>query len=347
MDPAKKRAIEELIKKYRGEEGERAALLPVLEEFEEQDVTVICGQKSTMELVEDAISRELAQDQLAAIDRSIVLVEKTAEAFGIDLDMPAVEAEVQSTITSFLGQVGPQPVAAMRATLTAVQQAPPPPGLNRYHRDQRKKTAAMLMDILNTTTLGQLDLSKELRVKYMMKHLNKTKKEHDLIIVKPDSRTIGQFEVKAMVTKQNREVHEAINQLKGGRDEFARVHGHVLDAQWTYLGAVCLPNLPPHLKAEVVRDLKICPSCSAYLLVGDMKAPVETLLKTAFPPGSHFPDKSVWRPQYKAVTSRLLAMDHLVQPVQEVKRITGRTDEIVPAFTSGLVLTNLNFLFFK
>ena len=99
MDPAKKRAIEELIKKFRGEEGERAALLPVLEEFAQQDVTVICGQKSTLELVEDAIRRELAQDQLAAIDRRIVIVEKTAEALGINLDMPAVEAEVQSTIT--------------------------------------------------------------------------------------------------------------------------------------------------------------------------------------------------------------------------------------------------------
>ena len=69
MDPAKKRAIEELVKAFRGEEGERAALLPVLEEFAHQDVTVICSQKSTLELVEDAISRELAQNQLAAIDR--------------------------------------------------------------------------------------------------------------------------------------------------------------------------------------------------------------------------------------------------------------------------------------
>ena len=143
-----------------------------------------------------------------------------------------------------------------------------------------------------------------------------------------------------MVTKQTGEVKEAINQLRGGRDEIARVHGHVLDAQWTYLGAVCLPNLPPQLKPEVVRDLKICQSCSAYLLVGDMmvgdmKAPVETLLQTAFPPGSQFTDDWSWRRQYKAVTSRLLAMDHLIQPIPEVKRITGRNEDIVPAFTAG------------
>jgi hypothetical protein len=341
MDPAKKRAIEELIKKFRGDEGERAALLPVLEEFDQQDVTVICGQKSTLELVEDAIGRELAQDQLAEIDRRIVTVEKTAEAFGITLDIAAVEAEVRSTITTFLRQTGPQPVAAMIARVTAVQQAAPPSGLNRHQRDQRKKTAAMLLAILNKTPLGQLDLSKELKVELMKKKLNQSKKEHDVIYIKGDCRTIGQFEVKAMDTKQTGEVKEAIKQLRGGRDELARVHGHVLDTQWTYLGAVCLPNLPPHLKSEVVRDLKICQSCSAYLLVkdmmvGDMKAPVETLLQTAFPPGSHFPDKTTWRRQYKAVTSRLLAMDHLIQPIPEVKRITGRNEEIVAAFTPGL-----------
>ena len=141
-----------------------------------------------------------------------------------------------------------------------------------------------------------------------------------------------------MVAKQNREIQEAINQLKGGRDEFARVHGHVLDGQWTYLGAVCLPNLPPHLKSEVVHDLKICPSCSAYLLVGPMKVPMETLLQTAFPPGSNFPDELTWRDQYKGVTSRILAMDHLIQPIPEVQRITGRTEDFVPAFTEGWIL---------
>ena len=286
--------------------------------------------------MEDAIRRELAQDQLTAIDRRIAIVEKTAEAFGINLDMPAVEAEVQSTSTDFLGQTGPQPVADMIARVTAVQQAPPPPGLNKFQKDRRKKSAAMLLDILNATKQVQMDL--ELKVKIMMTHLNKTKKEHDLIFLKADSKTIGQFEVKAMVTKQNREVQEAITQLRGGMDEFARVHGHVLDAQWTYLGAVCLPNLPPRLKSEVVRDLNICPSCSAYLLVGPMKVPMETLLQTTFPLGSHFPDKLTWRAQYKAVTSRILAMDHLIQPIPEVQRITGRTEDIVPAFTEGWII---------
>ena len=230
-------------------------------------------------------------------------------------------------------------MAAMVARVTGIQQAPAPPGINRFQREQRKKTTKMLLEILNAATEPQLDMSKELKINMMTKELNKMKKEHDQIFILPASRTIGQFEVKAMRDKSNGEVLDAINQLKGGRDELARVHGHVLDAQWTYLGAVCLPNLPLHLKPEVVRDLKICPSCSDYLLVppvvGDMKAPVETLLQTSFPPGSTFPDESVWRPQYKAVTWRLLAMDHLIQPIPEVERITGRREPIVAAYTEG------------
>ena len=131
MDPAmaaKRKAIEDLTKKYRGEEAERAALLPLLEEFKDQDVTVICGQKSNMELVEDTISKELANDQMTQCDREITVVGKTAKVFGISLDIPDIEAEVQTMMTEFLGQGGPQPVATMKARMVAVQQVKPPPG---------------------------------------------------------------------------------------------------------------------------------------------------------------------------------------------------------------------------
>ena len=333
--PDKRKAIEDLMKKYRGEEAERAALLPLLEEFKDQDVTVICGQKSNMELVEDTISKELANVPMSQCDREISVVEKTAKVFGISLDIPDIEVEVQNMMTEFLGLGGPQPVATMKARLVAVQQVESPPGLNKFQKKIRKKNIAKLIDILDKTTLTQLDMSKELKLRLMTKNLNQMKKEHDLVFIRPASRTIGQFEVKAMRDKANGEVLEALNQLRGGRDELARVHGHVLDHQWTYIGAVCLPNLPLHLKAEVVQDLGICHSCSSYLLVGPMKTPVENLVQNLFPPSSSFPDEWVWRPQYKAVTSRLLAMDHLVKPIPHVERITGRRDPIVAGYTEG------------
>ena len=333
MDPAKRKTLEDLMKKNCGEEAERATLLPLLEEFKDQDVTVICGQKSNMELVEDTISKELAKDAMTQVNREMAVVEKTAQVFGISLDIPDIEAEVQNMMAEFLGLVGPQPVATMVTRMVAVQQVGSPSGTNRFQKEKRKKDIAMILDILNTATVTQLDMSKELKLRLMTKNLNRMKKEHDLVFIRPESRTIGQFEVKAMRDKSNREVLEALNQLRGGRDELTRVHGHVLDHQWTYVGAVCLPNLPIHLKAEVVRELGICHSCSSYLLVGPMKAPVENLLRNLFPPSSSFPDESVWRPQYEAVTSRLLAMDHLVKPIPDVQRITGRKDPIVAGYT--------------
>ena len=156
-----------------------------------------------------------------------------------------------------------------------------------------------------------------------------------------------QTEVKSMKAKQNHEVTKALKQLLGGKEEYARIHGHVLDPDWTFVGVVAFPNLSVALKAEIVRDFKICSDCSAYLLVGAMEPAVDNLLKTTFFQGLEFRDEVVWRQQYKTLTSRLLAMDHLIQPIPEVQRITGRTQEIVPAFTSGLVLTNFNFLFFE
>ena len=106
-------------------------------------------------------------------------------------------------MTEFLGQGGPQPVATMKARMVAVQQVPAPPGLNKFQKGIRKKNIAKLIDILDKTTLTQLDMSKELKLRLMTKNLNQMKKEHDLVFIRPASRTIGQFEVKAMRDKSN------------------------------------------------------------------------------------------------------------------------------------------------
>ena len=110
------------------------------------------------------------------------------------------------------------------------------------------KNIKALLDILNATTLTNMDVFKDLKHRMMTKELNLMKKEHDLLYIKPDCRTIGQVEVKSMSSKQNNEVLKALEQLKGGKEEIARAHGHTLDNQWTFIGVVCLPELPPHLK---------------------------------------------------------------------------------------------------
>merc|ERR1719458_1248663 len=63
-DPAKKCLLEELVKKYRGEEGERLAVLPLLEWLEHRDATIILGQKNMLELFHQQMEQELSRDLL-------------------------------------------------------------------------------------------------------------------------------------------------------------------------------------------------------------------------------------------------------------------------------------------
>ena len=92
---------------------------------------------------------------------------------------------------------------------------------------------------------------KELKHIEMRKKLNMNKKEHDIVFLKPHHKTIGHLEVKAMLDQQSGEVKKALSQLKGGKEEMARAHGHTLDEQWRYLGVICLPKLSSHLKEKI------------------------------------------------------------------------------------------------
>ena len=56
MDPAKKKTIEELVKKHKGEEAERQTLLSLDELFHRQVGTLILGQKSNLNLIEQSIN---------------------------------------------------------------------------------------------------------------------------------------------------------------------------------------------------------------------------------------------------------------------------------------------------
>ena len=157
--------------------------------------------------------------------------------------------------------------------------------------------------------------------------------------IKPHHKTIGHIEVKAMKKQQNHEVTKALEQLEGGREEIKRAHGHLLDTEWSYIGAICLPNLSESLKTNICKNLKICNYCSDYILVGEdskMKLAMDTLLQTCFPPGSECSDEMVWREQYRNLASRILALEHLTPPVSQVKRLTGREEQVTAAFNEGL-----------
>ena len=81
-------------------------------------------------------------------------------------------------------------------------------------------------------------------------------------------------------------------------------------------------------------NLNACDYCADFVLVGDLQAPMKSLLDTSF--ASEFPDEAIWRDQYKKLASRILAMQHMnISNVSTVKRITGREGEVVAAFTEG------------
>ena len=133
---------------------------------------------------EDTITKVLAHDPMTQYNKEMAVVEKMAEVFGISLDIPAIKAEVQNMMIELLGLVGVQSVQAMRTRMVAVQQVVPPPGLNRFKREQRKKNIDMILDILNEATCTQLDMSGELQLRLMKKKLNQMKgKPHKTRVV--------------------------------------------------------------------------------------------------------------------------------------------------------------------
>ena len=132
----------------------------------------------------------------------------------------------------------------------------------------------------------------------MLKKLNKSKKEHDIIFVKPHHKTIGHVEVKAMTDLQNHEVLKALDQLEGGKEEMLRAHGHLLDPNWSYLGIICLPTLPQADKPTMCGNLKICNHCADYILVGNVvNTEMKSHLNTHFSSSTEFPDVAVLRDQ--------------------------------------------------
>ena len=331
--------LDKLVDKFRGEEGERLAVLPLLEWLGDKtatnrDAQVIIGQKSTMNLFEQRIEQELSAFQLSPVEKNIALVQIVAWCMGIDLDTPSMDQQVEDFMKEYVGQLGLQSVAGMKHRLENLPV--PASGLNRDGRAQRKKNISELKHILNNCNQPDLDMFLDIKHILLRRALNKIKKEHDIIFVKPHHKTIGHVEVKAMTDlDQKNEVTSALKQLEGGRDEMLRAHGHLLDSEWSYLGIICLPNLPQNGKATMCKNMHVCNYCADFILVGDVNREMKSLLETHFPLGSEYPDEPVWRRQYKELASRILAMEHLGPPMSMVKRITGRERKVVGGFTEG------------
>ena len=342
MDPAKAKTIAELLNKHQGEEAERLTLLPLIERLGQEVGTLILGQKSNLDLIEQTMKQEMLGDFPDERDRGIKTIEKVVETVGLDLGIPKLEQETNDIMLEFFGNPRPSSIADMSL---AVKSSSNPTNLNKFERKRREKNQKMLLSILSNPNIINMDLNetlkcifKDLKLELMKKELNRHKKEHDIIFIKPKHKTIIHVEVKAMQDTHTREVTRALNQLRGGKEEMKRIHGHVLDAEWTYFGAVSLPNLQPNQKLTICQNLNICQACAQFILVGDQHGNLEpaltSLLNTHFSTAPLYENTSMWR-QYQKLASRMLAMEHLTLPVSSVKRITGREEPVVSAFTDG------------
>ena len=70
MDPAKAKTIAELLNKHQGEEAERLTLLPLIERLGQEVGTLILGQKSNLDLIEQTMKQEMLGDFTDERDRA-------------------------------------------------------------------------------------------------------------------------------------------------------------------------------------------------------------------------------------------------------------------------------------
>jgi 2C-methyl-D-erythritol 2,4-cyclodiphosphate synthase len=249
LDPKKKKTLEEMQKKYGGERGEVEVMTAVMNAMAGQEGLVMLGHKTALSLVEDIFRKELEKKTLSDEDRNMEVVEKLFSYIGVTLDKPLLQAETKKDVLQYFGKLGPQAVVDIENTI-AVQRAITDG--NKWDREKRRRDMDTLQRAVDDSKASSspnstLDPLSPLLQAKTMAFLNKMKREHDITIVRPEFKTVAQIEVKAVgkdKTKRHKIVLEsALKQLKGGKEELKRMHGHLLDTDWSYIGFIALTNL--------------------------------------------------------------------------------------------------------
>ena len=80
---------------------------------------MILSQKSMLTLFHQQMEQELSGDLLLPepVDKKIAVVEKVAESAGMDLDIAALELQVENLMIEYVGQLGLQAVTVMKSRL--------------------------------------------------------------------------------------------------------------------------------------------------------------------------------------------------------------------------------------
>ena len=100
--------------------------------------------------------------------------------------------------------------------------------------------------------------------------------------------------MKDNVGKINQIMEYALKQLQGGKEEARRLHGHLLDAYWSFIGIIALPNLTSQQRDDICQAKQICQYCKQFILV-DIIPEMNQVFSSLFT--TKFTDELVWGPQ--------------------------------------------------
>ena len=337
LDPAKKKILQEMQKKYGGEKGEAEVMVAVMDAMAGQEGLVMLGHKTALSLVEDTFRKELEKAAVPEEDRQMEVLEKLFSYIGVTPDRSKMQGEAEKEVLQYFGSLGVQTGAAVESTIAR----------QRVNVDGNKHDKARMRHTMNTLQKAVddnnakaipdtfLNPTQILLLAKMKTELNKMKREHDITIVRPSEKTVTQIEVKAVEKEKNRRnkiVQSALKQLEGGKEELQRLHGHLLDATWSYVGLIALTNLTSKERDEMCREKNFCRNCKQFILVDVPKelADLSTQLTMANSPCQ---EEQVWRPQSRLLMGRLVSLESLVPSLRTMERITGAKEGVTGAFT--------------
>ena len=329
-DPQRERILKELCNKFRGEQGEEKVFLPLYEHLGKEDVLgLVMSHKTGYKLIEKKMEEEMTKDFAnygKPTDTDCFLVEvlcRVSQAVGVQVDLPAIDASICQFFTpGLLTIVNVQ--QEMHAQLARTDGT-------KHEREKRKKDMKRVKDMVEENSRkpspeSYLNPSSHLKVLKVQQNLNQHMKEHDTVVIHPEQKTVLQIEVKAAESRSSSgPINGALKQITGGLEELMRLHSHVLDQDWTFLGAVALPNVSVADKDDVCRRVGICMSCRDYILVGDMSLAIPHFLGQVFPTSRAFPDRPVWKMSHQRLMERLAALVHLAPALPAMQKITGET----------------------
>ena len=344
MHPDKKKIFAELQTRFRGDDGEEKVLIPLLQIMTKQECgSVIHSHKTGFSLLqktfENAVIKDKPKMSPDQIEFKMEVVLKLCEAIDVQLDVGEIEGKIKQ---KYFGKKK-YPEQAIIKRILEIESSMS--NLTKNEKRDFERDLDVLKQMLSENKNGKkpqnlLDPFNHLKLAHIRLQLNKNRKEHDVLVIVPKYKTVIQIEVKAIEPNttekvQVRETQNAINQLSGGCEEIKRIHGHVLDDDWSFIGVVALPNITIIEKTRICNLKKICSNCMQFVMVGDMEDELADLFCYHLSK-----EKKDWKASYARLIERLATYVHMA-PSVTMEKITVESTNVLGGFSRTDYLPDL------